>query len=132
MSTDDPQQDIPAALLLVLTAWSLLATQALLAPRLGRGAAVLLSFAAVTGLVLASRRRDANRTTRCAAGLASLGAVAGFASYPVWIVLIGAAGAAVGLRPIPPPAQTSDPLLLVATLGLAPVFEEVLYRERLL
>jgi membrane protease YdiL (CAAX protease family) len=132
MSTADPRQDIPTALLLVLTAWSLLATQALLAPRLGRGAAVLLSFAAVTGLVLASRRSDAPKATGRATGVAALAALAGFASYPLWILLIGAAGAALGLRPIPPPARSSDPLLLVATLALAPVFEEMLYRERLL
>jgi membrane protease YdiL (CAAX protease family) len=82
--------------------------------------------------VLTSRRRDAPRATGRAGGLAALGAVAGFASYPAWILLIGAAGAALGLRPTPPPARPSDPLLLVATLGLAPIFEEVLYRERLL
>jgi membrane protease YdiL (CAAX protease family) len=132
MSTADSRQEIPAALLLVLTAWSLLAAQALLAPGLGRGAAVLISFAAVTALVLASRRRGAGPATGRAAGLAGVAAFAGFASYPLWILLIGAAGAALGLRPTPPPARPSDPLLLVATLGLAPVFEEVLYRERLL
>ena len=132
MRTAGSRQEIPTALLLVLTAWSLLATQALLAPRLGRGAAVLLSFAAVTALVLASRRRDGDRATGRAAGLAALAALAGFASYPVWIPLIGAAGVALGLRPMPPPPRPDDPLLLVATLGLAPVFEELLYRERLL
>ena len=132
MSTAGSRQEIPTALLLVLTAWSLLATQAPLAPRLGRGAAVLVSFAAVTALVLASRRRNAAKLTGRAAGMAALAALAGFASYPLWILLIGAAGTALGLRPIPPPARPSDPLLLVATLGLAPVFEEVLYRERLL
>ena len=82
MSIAGSRQDIPTALLLVLTAWSLLAAQALLAPRLGRGAAVLLSFAAVTGLVLASRRRE----TSCAPGRASGGRpcrARGLCSYPV-------------------------------------------------
>jgi membrane protease YdiL (CAAX protease family) len=132
MPAADSRQDVSTALLLVLTAWSLLATQALLAPRLGRGAAVLLSFAAVTTLVLASRQRGASRATGRAAGLAALAALAGLASYPLWILLIGAAGAALGLPPAPPPPRPDDPLLLIASLGLAPVFEEVLYRERLL
>ena len=132
MSTPSSRQEILPALLLVLTAWSLLATQALLAPHLGRGAAVLLSFAAVTALVIATRRREGDRAPGRAAGLAALGALAGFASYPVWIPLIGAIGVALGLRPVPPPPRPDDPLLLVAVLGLAPVFEELLYRERLL
>jgi len=118
------------ALLLVLTAWSLLATQALLAPHVGRPAAVLLSFSAVTALVIATRRRERSRTTRRAVALAALGALAGFMSYPVWISLIGGIGVVLGLRPVPPPARPDDPLLLVAVLGLAPVFEELLYRER--
>jgi membrane protease YdiL (CAAX protease family) len=132
MTTVGSRHDIGSALLLVLTAWSLLATQALLAPRLGRGAAVLISFAAVTALALASRPRSHNRATGRAAGLFAVGALAGFASYPAWIPLILAAGAAIGLRPTAPPPSPDDPLLLVAMLGLAPIFEEVLYRERLL
>ena len=132
MSIPSSRQEILPALLLVLTAWSLLATQALLAPHLGRGAAVMLSFAAVTALVIATRRREKGRAPGHAAGLAALAALAGFASYPVWIPLIGALGVALGLRPVPPPPRPDDPLLLVAVLGLAPVFEELLYRERLL
>jgi membrane protease YdiL (CAAX protease family) len=132
MSIASSRQEILPALLLVLTAWSLLATQALLAPRLGRGAAVFLSFAAVTALVVATRRRESDRAPGRAAGLAAIGALAGFASYPVWIAIIGAVGSLLGLRPVPPPPRTDDPLLLVAILGLAPVFEELLYRERLL
>ena len=132
MSNPSSRQEILPALLLVLTAWSLLATQALLAPHLGRGAAVLLSFTAVTTLVVATRRRKRDRAPGRAAGLAALAALAGFASYPVWIPLIGVLGIALGLRPVPPPPRPGDPLLLVAVLGLAPVFEELLYRERLL
>jgi membrane protease YdiL (CAAX protease family) len=132
MSIASSRQQILPALLLVLTAWSLLATQALLAPRLGRGAAVILSFAAVTALVIATRRSEGDRAPGRAACLAALAALAGFASYPLWIPLIGAVGALLGLRPVPPPPHPDDPLLLVATLALAPVFEELLYRERLL
>jgi len=124
------RRELLPALLLVLTAWSLLATQALLAPRVGRPAAVLLSFVAVTALVIVTRRRERKRTARRAVALAALGALAGFVSYPVWISLIGSIGAALGLRPVPPPPRPDDPLLLVAVLGFAPVFEELLYRER--
>jgi membrane protease YdiL (CAAX protease family) len=132
VSLPTSRNEILPALLLVLTAWSLLAAQALLAPRFGRGAAVAISFAAVTALVLATRRREADRAPGRAAGRAALAALAGFASYPLWIPLIGALGIGLGLRPAAPPQRPDDPLLLFATLGLAPVFEELLYRERLL
>jgi membrane protease YdiL (CAAX protease family) len=132
MPADRPHPEILPALLLVLTAWSLLATQPLLAPRLGTGVAILLSFAAVTALVIATRGRNRDRARGRAAGLAALAGLAGFASYPLWIPIIGAVGGTLGLRPVPPPPRPDDPLLLVATLGLAPVFEELLYRERLL
>jgi membrane protease YdiL (CAAX protease family) len=120
------------ALLLVVCAWSLLAMQALLAPRIGNPAAVALSFGAVTALVIATRRADHDRAPAPAALLCALGALAGFLSFPVWIASIGALGVGLGLPLAPPPQPPGDPLLLVAVLGLAPVFEELLYRERLL
>lgn len=120
------------ALLLVACAWSLLAMQTLLAPRIGHGAAVALSFGAVTALVIATRRADHDRAPAPAALLCALGALAGFLSFPAWIASIGALGVALGLPLTPPPQPPGDPLLLVGVLGLAPVFEELLYRERLL
>jgi membrane protease YdiL (CAAX protease family) len=132
MPTVRSRREILPALLLLLTAWSLLATQALLATLVGGGAAVLLSFAAVTALVVATRPRSQGRTSARALALAALGALAGFASYPAWIPPIVAAGSVLGLRPLAPPPRPDDPLLLVAMLGFAPVFEELLYRERLL
>jgi membrane protease YdiL (CAAX protease family) len=132
MSSPSTHPQISPALMLVLAAWSLLATQAWLAQPLGRGGAVLLSFAAVTALVIATRRRDGDRAPGRAAALVALGALASFASFPVWIPLIGVAGVAIGLPPATPPPRPEDPLLLLAILGLAPVFEELLYRERLL
>lgn len=118
--------------LVLLGAWSLLATQTLLAPRIGQPAAVLLSFLAVTALVLATRTGARACAPRREAALGALGALAGYASFPAWIALIGALGSALGLRAVPPPPRPQDPLLLVAVLGVAPVFEELLYRERLL
>jgi membrane protease YdiL (CAAX protease family) len=127
-----PPRELLPALLVLLTAWSLLATQALLTPRIGRPAAVAVSFAAVTVLVIATRRREPARAPGRAAALGVLGALAGFVSFPAWILLIGGIGSALGLRSVPPPPRPDDPLLLVAVLGLSPVFEELLYRERLL
>jgi len=64
--------------------------------------------------------------------LLAMGGLIGFAGYPAWAVLIGWTGIQVGL----PHAEALEipraPLLLVSTLALAPVFEELLYRERLL
>ena len=123
----------PAALLLVLTAWSLLATQALLAPRIGRPAAVAAlvrrgdgardRHAPARARARAGARRRARRARRARRlrELPRLDPADRRASEP-----------ALGLRPVPPPPRPEDPLLLVAVLGLAPVFEELLYRERLL
>ena len=114
-------------------AWSLLATQALLAPYLGRGAAVLFSFAAVTALVIATRRREgrtragARRGPGCARrtrGLRQLSPSGSRRSAP--------SESGSGCDPRRPHRVPDDPLLLAAVLGLAPVFEELLYRERLL
>jgi membrane protease YdiL (CAAX protease family) len=62
-----------------------------------------------------------------------LGVVLGFVALSFWLVLIWTLGSAVGLEPTgrryPPGGQ---PLMLLGTLVLAPFFEELLYRERLL
>jgi membrane protease YdiL (CAAX protease family) len=120
------------ALLLLAAAWSLLASAAWLAPLVGRAAAVFASFTAVTALVIAARRRDGDRGAGLAAGLGALAGLAGFASYPLWVAGIAALGAAIGLRAVTPPAGPDEALLLIAQLALAPIFEELLYRERLL
>ncbi len=126
------QRELLPALLVLFTAWSLLATQIWLGPRIGRPAAVALSFGAVTALVVATRRRESEREPARAAALGALGALVGFVSFPTWILLIGVMGSGLGLRPVPPPARPDDPLMLLSVLALAPVFEELLYRERLL
>jgi len=128
----EPRPELLPALLVLLTAWSLLATQALLAPRIGRPTAVLLSFVAATALVLATRPRAARREPQRAALLCGLGALAGFLGFAAWISLIAALGGALGLPPAPPPQPPDSPLLLLGVLGFAPIFEELLYRERLL
>ncbi len=126
-----PRELLPV-LLLVVTAWSLLATQALLSPRVGRPAAVLIAFVAVTALVLATRQPARQREPTRAGVLFALGALAGCVSFPVWIHAIGVVGRGIGMLPVSPPPRPDDPLLLIAVLGFAPIFEELLYRERLL
>jgi membrane protease YdiL (CAAX protease family) len=94
--------------------------------------AVLVSFALATALVLATRVHPSPRPIGARTAAIGLGALAGFASYPAWIALIATIGAALGLEaPAAPPAPPGA-LLAGATVLLAPVFEEILYRERLL
>ena len=66
-SSDDAQRTrshgLLPALLLMASVWSLLATQSLLAPRLGNAAAVALSFGAATALVLAPHLEGVDPTT---------------------------------------------------------------------
>jgi len=120
-----------SASILLLASWSLLASGGLLSDRIGRDAAVLVSFAAVTALVVATPPRSSTSPIRLRAAAAAF--AAGFASYPAWAALIVAGGLAVGLAPRPgTPPGAGSPALWIAVLVLAPVFEELLYRERLI
>jgi membrane protease YdiL (CAAX protease family) len=118
------------ALLLLLAVWSILIAGALAQPRLGSNASTLLSFLAAAALVAGVEPRL--RPSGDSACLLALGVAAGFASYPAWITSVGTLGFALGLpiesHPVPP----EGPALLVAVVLLAPIFEELLYRERLL
>jgi membrane protease YdiL (CAAX protease family) len=116
----------------VLCVWSALAAcQACLAPALGHDRAALVSFAAALLLVLGTRRRP-----RCAPlpalARGALGLAGGFASWPACCALVARIGEALGLAvPAAPPPAPSLAFAL-ASVALAPVFEELLYRERLL
>ncbi len=101
-------------------------------PWLGAGPALFVSFLAATAFVLATRSRARDRRVGHSALLLVAGLGAGFASHPVWIALIAATGLDVGLSPAAPPRVIDDPLLWCSVVVLAPVFEELLYRERLL
>lgn len=126
----DPR-GLTSALQLMLAVWTLLVAGAALGPRLGRSPAVVLSFGAATWLMLAAR--PASGTAAMRPGVVVAGALAGFASYPAWAFLIVWVGLGIGLPPrLGAPPGAGSPLLWVATLVLAPVFEELLYRGRLL
>ncbi len=122
-----------SALLAVLFTWSLLASFALLGPLLGTSQTVFVSFLAVTAWLLATRSCCGDQRRAQSSPLLLMGLFTGFASYPAWIVTIGALGLALGLEPVGAAAPGSGGLLFwMASVLLAPVFEELLYRERLL
>jgi membrane protease YdiL (CAAX protease family) len=117
--------------LLLLAVWTLLAGAQAIGSRVGRGTALLLCFAVATLLLLAARRPGPRLPRPSAAAL--LAGLAGFLVFPACLLGIGAIGLAIGLQPgwTRPPGQ-GDPSLWISMLLLAPLFEELLYRERLL
>ena len=125
-------EDAAAALALMLAVWSLLLAGSLLDPLLGTGASVFVTFLLATALVLATRNAGRPSSLGRAGGLLAMGGLIGFAGYPAWAVLIGWTGMQVGRPHAEALEAPRTPLLLVSTLVLAPVFEEILYRERLL
>src|SRR5262249_20910370 len=118
-------------LLILFGVWTLLASGTLLRDAIGRDAAALTSFAAATTLLVGTRSPSRRERIRLRAATAAF--AAGFGSYPAWAALVALVGLRLGLplrAPTPPCA--GSPALWVATLVLAPFFEELLYRERLL
>ncbi len=121
-----------SAMLLVLSGWSLLlAAGALVQLGVRQEVALLPAFLIGTLLVVATRPRGPRRGASWL--VFGTGLLAGFATFPAWVGLIAGVGLALGLRPgVPIPPGAGTPLLWITTVGLAPVFEELLYRERLL
>jgi membrane protease YdiL (CAAX protease family) len=112
--------------------WTLLLVAAELAVRVGVGAALLCAHLAATVLLLATRPRDATPLVVSPRVLV-VAWTAGCVSFPGWIAVTWLVGCALGL---PPRAGglsgAAEPAAWLAVLLLAPVFEELLYRERLL
>lgn len=127
------------SLLLVCSVWSLLGAGRLLVAPLGRGGAILAAFLAATALVLAARRSShegASTHGRASAEYwrsLSLGWLAGLCCHPALTTGIAALGLGIGLAPAPARLGAPPGVLLVLSVGiLAPVFEELLYRDILL
>lgn len=121
------------ALLLLTSVWTILVLcQLLLGPLLGSDTAVAISFGLAALLVLAAADPHGRERPKTAAAPFALACAAGFSSLPAWVGLIAATGTGLGLaEPIPAEARPG-PLLAGASVLLAPVFEELLYRDHLL
>ena len=111
---------------LLATVWCLLLLGGMLAPRLGSEAALIVCYAACAALLLAAR--PCSPVSLAGAGLA---AAAGFVALPAWLASIWGVGLLLGLPPVPRTSAVSASAWL-AHVALAPLFEELLYRERLL
>jgi membrane protease YdiL (CAAX protease family) len=117
-----------ATLLVLLSVWSLLVAAPLLAPALGGEGSVLAVQLAAAALLVATRTR---RRVDTHAPIA-LGIAAGYASFPAWVLLAISAGLALGLAPVAgDPPLHGGPLAWASGLVAAPLFEELLYRERI-
>jgi membrane protease YdiL (CAAX protease family) len=115
---------------LLATVWCLLLLGGVLAPRLGREAALIVGYAACAGLLLAVRPRARAAGSLAGAGLA---AAAGFAALPAWLALLWLIGQQLGLPHLPrTSAAAAGASAWLAHVVLAPLFEELLYRERVL
>jgi membrane protease YdiL (CAAX protease family) len=124
--------DAAVAVALMLAVWALLLAGSVLDPLLGSGASVFVTFLLATVLVLATRIPSRTSSPGRAGGLLAMGGLIGFAGYPAWLALTGWTGRQIGLPHAEALEAPRTSLLLVSTLVLAPVFEELLYRERLL
>jgi membrane protease YdiL (CAAX protease family) len=115
---------------LLVTVWCLLLVGGLAAPRLGSARALVACYAACTALLLAAQARPRSPFALAGAGLA---AAAGFVALPAWLVSMWVVGLLLGLPPVPrASAVAASASAWLAHVALAPVFEELLYRERLL
>ncbi|MCP3986188.1 MAG: CPBP family intramembrane metalloprotease [bacterium] len=117
------------ALATTLATWTLLLVAGISAEPWGPERAVFGSFLLATALLLATRKPDAGRRTPPGCWL--LGLLSGFAAYPLWTGVIGCVGLSIGLAAEPIQTRPEGWLTWLAVLGLGPVFEELLYRERL-
>jgi len=131
----DPEPPEPEALAgalgLVAVTWGILGGAPLLFASLGRPAGHLLAFGLCTGVALWGHRPGPG-TRRAVAITGAAGLAAGWALLPGFSAWILWAGNALGIPgPVPVGGGQSWPFLL-ATAVLAPTFEEIVYRARLL
>lgn len=124
------EPSLASSLLLMLSVWLALGVPQVFAATAGE-AGLLIGFGAATLALLRWRpRREVGwRPLPIALGIAS-----GFASYPAWIATIAWIGLALGL-PISERVQRvsgGPPAVWLCAAVLGPIFEELLYRERIL
>lgn len=114
---------------LLASTWCLLLLGGALAPWLGSGAARVAAHAACAALLVWARPRAPERRSPLAVALA---AAAGFAALPAWLALVFLLGSGLGLARPALPSSAPDAGVWLVNVALAPLFEELLYRERLL
>jgi membrane protease YdiL (CAAX protease family) len=114
---------------LLASVWCLLLLGSASADWLGADAARLGSFSACAALLVSSRPPGRRRASPLAALPAG---VAGFLALPAWLAFVWLLGSALGLGPAETPRASPDVPSWLANVALAPLFEELLYRERLL
>ena len=123
---------LAASAILLFAAWDLLLLGRVASRWVGPESATLASFVLATLLVVACHRRGEVAAGRSLYAVA-LGAIVGWASHPLWVASISAAGLALGLAPRDQHgSQAVGAAVIAATLVLAPLFEEILYRGDLL
>jgi len=122
-----------SALLVMLAVWTVLSSGSMLSSLIGGESATLLVFALSAALLVATRRPCLVRPRLPDAALLALTIALGFAGQPPLRFGIGMSGLALGLDPgeVSAPGAGGFPLLLAVVVA-APLFEELLYRERLL
>jgi membrane protease YdiL (CAAX protease family) len=126
---------VPAgsALLVMLAVWTVLSSGSMVASLIGEEPATLLVFCLSAALLIVTRRPAVVRPRLRDAALLALTITLGFAGHPPLGSAIAVLGLALGLDPsLPAPPIASGLPLLIAVVVAAPVFEELLYRERLL
>ncbi len=123
-----------SALLVMLAVWTILSSGSMLSSLIGEEPATLLVFSCCAALLVVTRRPSPVRPRPPDAALLALTIALGFAGHSPLRAGIALVGLAVGLAPptlSAPPGRSGFPLL-IAVVVAAPVFEELLYRERLL
>jgi membrane protease YdiL (CAAX protease family) len=122
-----------SALLVMLAVWTILSSGSMLSSLIGEEPATLLVFSCSAALLIVTRRPSLVRLRLSDAALLALTIALGFAGHSPLRAGIALVGLALGLAPslAAPPGGSGLPLL-VAVVVAAPVFEELLYRERLL
>lgn len=114
---------------LLVSVWCLLLLGSALSPWLGHGAARIAAQAACAALLVWARPSAPGRGPPLAALLAG---AAGYAALPAWLASLWLLGTALGLAPPPHAPSAASACAWLANVALAPLFEELLYRERLL
>jgi membrane protease YdiL (CAAX protease family) len=117
----------------MLAVWTVLVSGSLLSSLIGEEPATLLVFSLSAALLILTRRPAVVWPRPRDVALFGLAIALGFAAHPLVCGVIALAGFALGLDPsLATPKGAGGLPLLIAVVVVAPVFEELLYRERLL